>query len=83
MAAGLRAFVDASAERRDGVGGFFQRSFVEVEARSAATDRPVERRSDRATAEGLSTPGIQALGLTSLPTGRLRRHSAVWSGQPA
>src|ERR671920_614329 len=33
-----------------GVAGFFQRSYVEVEARN-----------DRATAEGLATPGVQAL----------------------
>jgi flagellar biosynthesis GTPase FlhF len=55
-----------------GVAGFFQRSYVEVEARgsmpgegeltqptsSAGTG---ETRNDRATAEGLATPGIQAL----------------------
>jgi flagellar biosynthesis protein FlhF len=45
-----------------GVGGFFQRPFVEVEAR-----RPLEDelegmpRNDRATAEGLASPAIQAL----------------------
>src|SRR5690348_2440720 len=45
-----------------GVGGFFQRPFVEVEAR-----RPLEdelegiARNDRATAEGLASPAIQAL----------------------
>jgi flagellar biosynthesis GTPase FlhF len=45
-----------------GVGGFFQRPFVEVEAR-----RPLEEeregmpRNDRATAEGLASPAIQAL----------------------
>src|SRR5918992_730666 len=45
-----------------GVGGFFQRSFVEVEARPSLPDeKPLEVRSDRATAEGLATPGIQAL----------------------
>jgi len=47
---------------KGGVGGFFQRPFVEVEAR-----RPLENerdgmpRNDRATAEGLASPAIQAL----------------------
>jgi flagellar biosynthesis protein FlhF len=45
-----------------GVGGFFQRSYVEVDARSALPDeRPLEARNDRATAEGLASPAIQAL----------------------
>jgi flagellar biosynthesis GTPase FlhF len=45
-----------------GVAGFFQRSYVELDARPALPDeKPLEIRSDRATAEGLSTPGIQAL----------------------
>ncbi|HWT24641.1 MAG TPA: hypothetical protein VN213_14135, partial [Solirubrobacteraceae bacterium] len=45
-----------------GIGGFFQRSFVEVDARRplAGETAPVAR-NDRATAEGLSTPGVQAL----------------------
>ena len=38
-----------------GVAGFFQRPFVEVEARGP------EPRNDRATAEGLASPAIQAL----------------------
>jgi flagellar biosynthesis GTPase FlhF len=55
-----------------GVGGFFQRSYVEVDARPALPDtqptssagtgeQPLEARNDRATAEGLSSPAIQAL----------------------
>jgi flagellar biosynthesis GTPase FlhF len=45
-----------------GVAGFFQRSYVELDARAALPDEKVlEVRSDRATQEGLSTPGIQAL----------------------
>jgi flagellar biosynthesis protein FlhF len=45
-----------------GVGGFFQRPYVEVDARPAQADeRPLEIRSDRATAEGLSSPAVQAL----------------------
>lgn len=45
-----------------GVGGFFQKSYVEVEARRPlASERDVDARNDRATTEGLSTPAIQAL----------------------
>src|SRR4051794_23099058 len=45
-----------------GVGGFFQRPYVEVDARApTAEERPLEMRSDRATAEGLSSPAVQAL----------------------
>src|SRR4051812_6751415 len=45
-----------------GVGGFFQKHFVEVDARKALPDEtPLEARNDRATEEGLSTPGIQTL----------------------
>jgi flagellar biosynthesis GTPase FlhF len=52
--------------RREGrdkkAGGFFQRPFVEVDARAPhADERPLEIRSDRATAEGLSSPAVQAL----------------------
>src|SRR3954467_13784259 len=43
-------------------GGFFQRPFIEVDARApTAEERPLEIRSDRATAEGLSSPAVQAL----------------------
>src|SRR4051794_20267554 len=45
-----------------GVGGFFQKHFVEVDARQALPDEiPLEVRNDRATEEGLSAPGVQAL----------------------
>src|SRR5215217_2902612 len=45
-----------------GVGGFFQKSYVEVDARPALPDeQPLEARNDRATAEGLASPAIQAL----------------------
>jgi flagellar biosynthesis GTPase FlhF len=65
----IRAELGADAivlRRREGlaggVGGFFQRPFVEVEARSALPDEvPLEARNDRATAEGLASPVIQAL----------------------
>jgi flagellar biosynthesis protein FlhF len=65
----IRADLGADAivvRRREGlaggVGGFFQRSYVEVEARAAHDDeKPLEARNDRATAEGLSSPAIRAL----------------------
>src|SRR3954454_1074584 len=45
-----------------GVGGFFQRPYVEVDARAPQGDeRPLEIRSDRATQEGLASPAVQAL----------------------
>ncbi|MBE2316910.1 hypothetical protein DVA67_013085 [Solirubrobacter sp. CPCC 204708] len=52
--------------RREGrdkkAGGFFQRPFVEVDARAPLpSERGLEIRSDRATAEGLSSPAVQAL----------------------
>jgi hypothetical protein len=51
-----------------GVGGFFQKHFVEVDARKALPDEtPLEIRNDRATEEGLSTPGVQALVAQASP----------------
>src|SRR5215207_6387171 len=45
-----------------GVGGFFQRPYVEVDARAPhGAEQPLEIRSDRATVEGLSSPAVQAL----------------------
>src|SRR5919201_1585423 len=45
-----------------GVGGFFQRPFVEVEARSPLPhELDPAPRNDPATAEGLASPAIQAL----------------------
>ena len=45
-----------------GVGGFFQRPYVEVDARAPHGDeRPLEIRTDRATVEGLCSPAVQAL----------------------
>src|SRR3954451_10481021 len=45
-----------------GVGGFFQRPFVEVDARRPLPgETPELTRNDRATAEGLASPAIQAL----------------------
>jgi flagellar biosynthesis GTPase FlhF len=45
-----------------GVGGFFQRPFVEVEARGPLpSDATPELRNDAATADGLRTPVVQAL----------------------
>jgi flagellar biosynthesis GTPase FlhF len=65
----IRAELGADAivvRRREGlaggVGGFFQRSYVEVEARPAHDDeKPLEARNDRATAEGFESPAIRAL----------------------
>src|SRR6185295_1232682 len=45
-----------------GVGGFFQRPYVEVDARGPmGGEQALEIRTDRATAEGLSSPAVQAL----------------------
>src|SRR4051812_40595709 len=45
-----------------GVGGFFQKPYVEVDARGPmGGEQALEIRSDRATAEGLSSPAVQAL----------------------
>jgi flagellar biosynthesis GTPase FlhF len=45
-----------------GVGGFFQRPYVEVEARGPQpSDRAPEVRNDAATTEGLASPVVQAL----------------------
>ena len=45
-----------------GVAGFFQRPFAEVEARRPLADEgDTALRNDRATAEGLASPAIQAL----------------------
>ena len=65
----IRADLGADAivvRRREGlaggIGGFFQRSYVEVDARPALEDeKALEARNDRATAEGLSSPAIRAL----------------------
>src|SRR3954453_15475640 len=52
--------------RREGLtgggGGFFQKPYVEVDARGPmGGEQALEIRSDRATAEGLSSPAVQAL----------------------
>ena len=65
----IRAELGADAivlRRREGlaggVGGFFQKTYVELDARQALPDeKPLEARNDRATAEGLASPAIQAL----------------------
>src|SRR6185295_3073841 len=45
-----------------GVGGFFQRPYVEVDARGPmGGEQALEIRSDRATVEGLASPAVQAL----------------------
>jgi flagellar biosynthesis protein FlhF len=51
-----------------GIGGFFQKSYVEVEARPALEDEiALEARNDRATTEGLASPAIQALVGSAAP----------------
>jgi flagellar biosynthesis GTPase FlhF len=68
----IRAELGADAivvRRREGlaggVGGFFQRSFIEVDARAGGNpisdEKPLEARNDRATAEGFESPAIRAL----------------------
>src|SRR3954447_10683874 len=51
--------------RREGQGGgglFQKKKYIEIDARAPHPDeRPLEIRSDRATAEGLSSPAVQAL----------------------
>src|SRR3954470_16493934 len=51
--------------RREGVGGgglFQKKKYIEIDARAAhADERPLEIRTDRATAEGLASPAVQAL----------------------
>src|SRR4051794_28996121 len=60
-----------------GVGGFFQHPYVEVEARGPVTEPAVEMRSDRATAEGLASPAMQALLAQASPfAARLAEASA-------
>jgi flagellar biosynthesis GTPase FlhF len=69
----IRAELGADAivvRRREGlaggVAGFFQRSFIEVDARVGGNpiyddEKPLEARNDRATAEGFESPAIRAL----------------------
>ena len=79
----IRAELGADAivlRRREGlaggVGGFFQKSYVEVEARPALPDeKPLEARNDRATAEGLASPA--SAGLRPAATRRCSALSAV------
>src|SRR5918999_1687646 len=61
-----------------GVGGFFQRPFVEVEARQALPDEvELETRNDRATAEGLASPAIQALVEQATPFADALAHASA------
>src|SRR5919108_738013 len=60
-----------------GVAGFFQRSYVEVDARPG--EPALETRNDRATAEGLASPAIRTLvdqAAPSAPTSPTRTSSA-------
>src|SRR3954469_9922898 len=52
-----------------GVGGLFQRKYVEIDARAPQADeRPLDIRSDRATQEGLASPAVQALFEQATPS---------------
>jgi flagellar biosynthesis GTPase FlhF len=70
-----------------GFGGFFQRSYVEVEARAAVSEPRVDVRSDRATAEGLASPGMQALLAQAAPfadeLAAAQRSAGLYGPQPA
>src|SRR4051794_41926179 len=51
-----------------GVGGFFQRSYVEVDARAAPDDeKPLAARNHRAPAEGFESPAIPPLVAQAAP----------------
>jgi flagellar biosynthesis GTPase FlhF len=67
-----------------GLGGFFQRSYVEVDARSALADeKRLEARNDRATAEGLASPAIQALVDQAAPFADALAHAQGSVGERA
>ena len=83
----IRAELGADAivvRRREGlaggVAGFFQRSFVEVEARPA---QALEARNDRATAEGLASPAIRALVDQAAPFADALAHAQSSVGERA
>ena len=87
----IRAELGADAivlRRREGlaggVGGFFQKSYVEVEARAALPDeQPLEARNDRATAEGLASPAIQALVDQAAPFADALARAGTTTGERA
>jgi flagellar biosynthesis GTPase FlhF len=65
-----------------GVAGFFQRSFVEVDARVGGNpihddEKPLEARNDRATAEGFAAPAIRALVDQAAPFADALAHAHV------
>jgi flagellar biosynthesis protein FlhF len=67
-----------------GVAGFFQRSYVEVEARAAHDDeKPLEARNDRATAEGFESPAIRALVDQAAPFADALAHAEGPMGERA
>src|SRR3954468_20193285 len=63
-----------------GVAGFFQRPFAEVEARRPLPDEAPALRNDRATAEGLASPAIQALVEQATPFADVLAHAEVSVG---
>jgi flagellar biosynthesis GTPase FlhF len=67
-----------------GVAGFFQRPFAEVEARRPLPDEAQPAlRNDRATAEGLASPAIQALVEQATPFADALAHAEVTVGERA
>jgi flagellar biosynthesis GTPase FlhF len=67
-----------------GVGGFFQKSYIEIDARAAlAEEKPLEVRNDRATAEGLASPAIQALVEQAAPFADALAHAESTVGERA
>lgn len=67
-----------------GVAGFFQRPFAEVEARRPLPDEETPAlRNDRATAEGLASPAIQALVEQATPFADALAHAEVSVGDRA
>ena len=87
----IRAELGADAivvRRREGlaggVAGFFQRSYVEVDARAAHDDEKVlEARNDRATAEGFESPAIRALVDQAAPFADALAHAQSPVGERA
>ncbi len=50
-----------------GIGGFFQKQVVEVQARGPLPHEAPPARNDRATAEGLTSPGVARLVAEAQP----------------
>lgn len=81
---GSEAIVVRSSEGLSGgIAGFFQKHYVEVEAREPLPHELPDAvlRNDRATAEGLSTPGMRALIEQAQPfSAQLAQAQVDWPG---